>query len=298
MLFPNIRRLLRIGSPASSVKLILAAGCSTRPKYRGVFLSLLRPFIHRGEIAVRYRCYEGHKKSTLRVSDLGADFVSTLELCVNDIYRLERGFRPDLVLDGGGNIGLFTLCAAGCYRATASVSPKFIICEPLPRNVEQIRKHLKMNAIEAEIMPNCIGGTRRSIPFYCRAANESSFDPAAGYDSVLEIPVVPIADALTYPAERILIKLDIEGMEVEALTAYLPQERRTVYIVGELHDFPVNAPLMRRLFDEHGWTLDLFDIGRDTSSFRACSPAAVPLLGWTRQVETRNPVGDRVAGLA
>jgi len=280
MLFPNIRRLVHIGSPVSSLKLILAAGTCTRPKYRGIFLWLLRPFVRRGEIAVRYRCYEGRQQSKLRVSDLGADFASTLELCVCDIYRLERGFRPDLVVDGGGNIGLFTLRAAGCYPATAEASPKFVICEPLPRNIEQIRKHLKMNAIDAEILPYCIGGTRRSIPFYCRAANESSFDPRGGYDSVMEIPVLLIEDALKHPAERILIKLDIEGMEVEALSALLPHERRAVYIVGELHDYPVNAPLMRRLFEEHGWMLDLFDIDRQTSSFRACSPAAAPLLEW------------------
>ena len=162
--------------------------------------------------------------------------------------------------------------------------PKFIICEPLPRNIDQICKHLKMNAIEAEIMPSCIGGTRRSIPFYCRAANESSFDPRHEYDSVMEIPVVLIEDTMQTPAERILIKLDIEGMEVEALSAYLPRERRAVYVVGELHDYPANAPRMRCLFDEHGWTLELFDIDRETSSFRACSPAAVPMLAWAAKV--------------
>lgn len=263
----------------------------TRPKYRGLCLWLLRPFVRNGEIAVRYRCYERYQRSTLRVSDLGADFFSTLEICVMDIYGIDRGFRPDLIVDGGGNIGLFTLRAAGCYGA----SPKFIICEPLPRNIEQIQKHLKMNAIEADIMPYCIGGTRRSIPFYCRAANESSFDPHEAYDSVLEIPVVLIADTLRSDAQRILVKLDIEGMEVEALTAFLPHERRPIYIVGELHNYPVNAPLMKRLFEENGWTLELFDIDQQTSSFRACSPAAVPLLDWAAKAEARDTAHTGVA---
>jgi FkbM family methyltransferase len=295
MVFPNIRRLLKIGSPINSLKLILAAGTTTRPKYRNLFLGLLRPFVHQGEITVRYRCYEGYRQSTLRISDLGADFFSTLELGVMDIYRLDRGFRPDLVVDGGGNIGLFTLIAAGCYATANGSSPKFVICEPLPKNIDQIRKHLRMNAIDAEIMPYCIGGSRGSIPFYCRAANESSFNPQEEYDSVLQIPVVLITDTLNQPAERILIKLDIEGMEVEALSAFLPQERRAVYIVGELHDYPVNAPLMRHLFDEHGWTLELFDIDQQTSSFRACSPAAAPLLEWAAQIGAQDLAEDSVA---
>lgn len=288
MLFPNIRRLTRIGSPMSTVKLILAAGTTSRPQYRRLFLGLLRPFIRHAEIAVRYRSYEGYCTSMLRTSDLGSDYFSTLELCVMNIYRLDRSFRPDLVVDGGGNIGLFTLQAARCYAGGAA-SPKFVICEPLPRNVEQIRKHLQMNAVEAEIMPYCIGGTRRSIPFYCRAANESSFDPSGGYDSILQIPVVLIEDALTSQAERILIKLDIEGMEVEALTAYLPVEKRAVYLVGELHNFAVNAPIMKRLFDENGWILELFDIDSQTSSFRGCSPAAASMLEWVSQMASTQP---------
>lgn len=294
LFFPNIRRILGIGSPLSSLKLILVVATSSRPKYRGFFLRLLKPFVHDGEITVRHRCYERFHQTKLRLSDLDADSLSTRELCVSDVYRLDRNFRPDLVIDGGGNIGLFTLRAAASISSEKKKPTKFIICEPLPRNISQIDKHLKMNAIEAEVMPVCLGGTRRSIPFYCRAANQSSFDPTEAYDSVMEIPVVLLEDAIAdYPAERILIKLDIEGMEVEALSAFVPREQRAVYIVGELHDFPVNAPLMERLFQSAGWTLELFDIDRQTSSFRACSPLAVPLLAWTASVKPPALSGSR-----
>jgi hypothetical protein len=148
-----------------------------------------------------------------------------------------------------------------------------------------------MNEIEAEVMPVCLGGTRRLIPFYCRAANESSFDSTEAYDSTIEIPVVLLDDAIgDSPAERILIKLDIEGMEVEVLNAFVPKEHRAVYLVGELHDYPVNAPLMRHLFESYGWTLELFDIGQKTSSFRACSPAAMPLLSWVAKMAPPAPM--------
>jgi FkbM family methyltransferase len=287
MAFPNIRRLLKVGSPLSSLKLILVAGTTTRPRYRGILLRFLLPFIRKGEITVRYRCGDSYRQNKLRTSDLGADFLSTLELGVMDIYHLDRGFCPDLVVDGGGNIGLFTVCTTARFP-----SAKFVICEPLPRNVDQIRRHLAMNGIEAEIMPFCLGGKRGSIPFYCRAANQSSFDSHEKYDSVLEIPVVLIEDAVgNSSAERILIKLDIEGMEVEALNAFLPGERRAVYVVGELHNFPLNAPLMKQLFDDHGWTLELLDIDRETSNFRACSPAAVPLLEWASRTKTSDLLG-------
>jgi hypothetical protein len=73
-------------------------------------------------------------------------------------------------------------------------------------------------------------------------------------------------------------------MEVEALSEFVPTEQRAVYIVGELHEHPVNHPILERLFLNHGWTFEFFDVDTQTSSFRACSPSAVPLLAWATSI--------------
>lgn len=272
-----------MGSAWSALKLILIVGASSRPKYKAIFLALLWPFIRKGEVHIRYRCYERFNRSTLRISDLDADCLSTRELAVRDIYRLERNFQPDLVIDGGGNIGLFTLRASASLSDAMRTSTRFVICEPLPRNIEQINKHLQMNKISATVLPYCLGGTCRSIPFYCREAHASSFDADAPYKSVIEIPVVLLQKAIEgISAQRILIKLDIEGMEIETLAAYVPDEKRAVYIVGELHHRFINAPLMEEIFRAHGWFLELFDLDQSACSFRACSPLAAPMLNWTK----------------
>ena len=57
------------------------------------------------------------------------------------------------MIDGGGNIGLFTLRAAAGLEGPGDASVRFVICEPVPENVEQIRKHLALNGDHAEIMP-------------------------------------------------------------------------------------------------------------------------------------------------
>jgi FkbM family methyltransferase len=213
------------------------------------------------------------------MSELESDFLSTRELGVDDVYGLDLSFHPDLVIDGGGNIGLFTLRAAAGLEAAGDASARFVICEPVPENLEQIQKHLALNGVHAEIMPVCLGGTPRTIPFYCREANQSSFESVKPYARVMEIPVVTLQNAIgPGAAERILIKLDIEGMEVEVLSAFIPSEHRAVYLVGELHDVSRNAPLMEDLFRSHGWTLRLGESPHDTCSFRGCSPAALPLL--------------------
>jgi len=228
---------------------------------------------------LRYRCYNRYLSCFIGLSDLESDLLSVLELSVRDTYHLDFGFQPDLVIDGGGNIGLFTLRAAA-GTASASDSPaKFVVCEPLPRNVGQIRKHLALNHVPAEVMAGCLGGERRSIPFYCREAIDSSFDPDKPYLSVIDIPVYTLGDAIgSYPAKRILIKLDIEGMEIEVLRGFVPSEHRPVYVVGELHSFAVNESILRGIFEDNGWTFEFCEIADDHATFRACSPAALPLL--------------------
>ena len=286
MAFENVNSILRMGSVLSSIKLLLIAASSSRPKYRGLCLWLLRPFTRNGEVSLRYRCYDRYLQSFIRLSDLQSDLLSTLELSVKDTYNLDLSFQPDLVIDGGGNIGLFTLRAAAATASTSNAPVKFVVCEPLPRNIEQIQKHIDINKVPAEIIAGCLGGTRRSIPFYCREAIHSSFDPHKPYTSVVDMPVYTLQDAIgSYPAKRILIKLDIEGMEIEALSSFVPSEQRPVYIVGELHDFAVNASIMERIFGDHGWTFEFCSIANDHANFRACSPAAVPLLGWAASVK-------------
>lgn len=279
MAFDNVKSILNIGSPVSSCKLLLMQGVLSRPRYSWLFLALLQPFVRDGRIALQYRCYNRLLKSFVRMSELESDFYSTRELGVNDVYALDCGFHPDLVIDGGGNIGMFTLRAVAGLEAAGDDSARFVICEPVPQNLEQIREHLTLNGMRAEIMPVCLGGTPRNIPFYCREANQGSFDPAKPYASAMVVPVIPLRDAIgPGAAERILIKLDIEGMEVEALSALIPLEHRAVYLVGELHDVSRNAPRMEELFRSHGWTLELRGIANDLCSFRGCSPAALPLL--------------------
>jgi FkbM family methyltransferase len=279
MAFDNVNSILQMGSVSSSFKLLLIAASASRPKYQKLCFRLLRPFVRNGEIPLRYRCYDRYLQSFVRLSDVSSDLLGALELSVRDTYNLDLNVQPDLVIDGGGNIGLFTLRAAAATASTSHLPVRFVVCEPLPRNVAQIRKHIDLNKVPAEIMEGCLGGNRRSIPFYCREAIHSSFDPCKPYTSVVEMPVYTLKDAIgSYPAKRILIKLDIEGMEIEALDSFVPSEQRPVYIVGELHSFAANASIMGRIFRDNGWKFEFCGIANDQANFRACSPAALPLL--------------------
>jgi FkbM family methyltransferase len=278
MALDNVESILSLRSPLSSFKLLCVAANFSRPQLRSVWKMLLKPFVREGEISLRYWCLHRYLTVFLRLNELESDFQCALELAASDIYRLDPTFVPDLIIDGGGNIGFFSLRAAA-ISSGSSQPPKIVIYEPMKRNSDQCRRHLTVNRIEANIVNACVGGTPRAIPFYCRDAINSSFDPGKPYDRIEEIPVHLLNDAIgDYPAERILVKLDIEGMEVEALEAFVPRESRAVYIVGELHDVTNDGPRLMELFHGHDWSFEMDAPADDQAIFRACSPAARPLL--------------------
>ncbi len=279
MAFRNATNILRHCSPFSSYKLLLASAMSSRQKYNAIWFTLLRPFVRKDQVSFKYRCYGRSLKANLRMSELISDVQSIWELCVRDSYEIDSRFKPDLVIDCGGNMGLFTMRMTAAASSAGNAEVNFVIVEPLPQNIELIQRHLKMNGITAEIKPACIGGARRSIPFYCREAIRSSFDPQMPYTQVVDMPVLSIKDVIgSSNAKRLLIKIDIEGMELEALNAFVPFEQRAVYILGELHDYEHEASSMEDLFRRYGWAFSFFEIYDNHANFRACSPAALPLV--------------------
>jgi FkbM family methyltransferase len=287
MIFENARNILRMGSTTSSLKLLVLTASFSHPRYRALCLQLLRPFARDGEVELRYRCYGRDTRCLVRLTDIESDVRSVLELVIRDAYDIDRNFRPDLVIDGGGNIGLFTIRAAAAVASAGDRSTMFVVCEPLRRNIEQIKKNMKLNEIPAEIMAGCLGGTRRTIPFYCREAINSSFDSSEPYTSVMDMPVRTLQDAIgSCPAERILIKLDIEGMEIEVLESFVPAEQRAVYVVGELHGYSANSSTLAKIFQNYGWAFEYVQIEDDHALFRACSPAAVARLSWAQHSAT------------
>ncbi len=277
--FRNAKNILRHCSPLSSYKLLLASAIHSRPQHNAIWRTLLRPFIRDGQVSFKYRCYERDLNANLRMSELMSDVQAMWELCVSDSYAVDVRFSPDLVIDCGGNMGLFTMRMSAAASSSGKTDVNFVVVEPLPQNIELMQSHFAMNGIHAEIMPACVGGARRSIPFYCREAIRSSFDPQMPFTRVIDMPVLGIRDVIgSSDANRVLVKLDIEGMELEALNAFVPYEHRAVYILGELHDYESEGSLMEDLFRRHGWAFSFYEIYDHYAHFRACSPAALPLI--------------------
>jgi FkbM family methyltransferase len=124
----------------------------------------------------------------------------------------------DVAIDGGANIGLFTLIAA----AGVGRQGRVIACEPSPATMRLLRANVDRNGFDwvelREVALASVPG-RLQMRVFTPGSGFSSFAPAdtAGGAEV-EVEVATIDDVASEVLERLkLVKLDVEGAELRAL---------------------------------------------------------------------------------
>ena len=178
-----------------------------------------------------FRC--GRNGQTTRVAVSGADLTHLWvadELLVEGVYRLDAvPFTPDLVLDLGANIGLFTLMAAHRWPQAS------LVCvEPHPTTFSFLCDNLARNNVNA-IKLQCALDADVGVKFM---ENDGAVYQALSRRPTETQVMTLRLDSLIprQPDLKLLIKMDIEGSEpavLDDLETKLPEQ--TFFFI-ELHD--------------------------------------------------------------
>ncbi|AWB44042.1 hypothetical protein DCC85_07315 [Paenibacillus sp. CAA11] len=153
---------------------------------------------------------------------------------VEDIIAERKGWEPHLVrelssrmedggifLDVGANIGYHSL-----YIAAANPAATCISFEPHPRIYHQFEENIALNGLP-NIHAYCqaVGQTAGTLPFYMqddscynRALSSSiCYEVLQNGTSMIEVPVVPLDEALTDEQKKKVkvLKVDTQGVEYE-----------------------------------------------------------------------------------
>jgi FkbM family methyltransferase len=159
-------------------------------------------------------------------------------LCGGSEYRLPVDIQPKVIFDVGANIG-----AAAVYFAARYPEAKVYCFEPLPENIELLRKNVAPFGDRVTVIPVGLGETPGSFTY------RLSDDPAnfgggtfhnvgcADGDTV-ELPVTTLTDFCR--EQRIdkidVMKIDTEGAEASIIAGTPPALLADVQVVlGELH---------------------------------------------------------------
>lgn len=160
----------------------------------------------------------------------------------NDEYHLFGQYLTGLVLDVGGYLGTFGICAAIDFPGTTVT-----IVEPVPQNIDMIRRNIEANGLgeRVSIVEGAVGNGTPVTLRWAYQMDESSLHhafvgnayrdgkPNQGEHSELVVPTFRIADLVPDTAS---IKIDCEGGEWEFLDS--PDVSRLTQIVGEWHPTP------------------------------------------------------------
>lgn len=154
---------------------------------------------------------------------------------------LAEAIRPgDTVFDIGANLGLTALIAS----ARTGQQGRVVAFEPSPPNVAILQFHLKKNgAANARVEASCVGSTTGTTEFSLvddgiHSSNSMTFSRKAEVpylESSLQQVTVPVTTVDAYCAASGLtpqvIKIDVEGAELEVLLGAFETIRRTRPII-------------------------------------------------------------------
>jgi FkbM family methyltransferase len=136
-----------------------------------------------------------------------------------EIELMRRLLRPgDAFVDGGANVGLFALVAAGCVGASGRV----VCFEPASATRSALRRNVDLNAFDwVDVRAEALGGSASRgllLSFEGDGAGLSSFAPATAEGARREdVPIATLDSVLAVLPDIRLVKLDLEGAELKAL---------------------------------------------------------------------------------
>tara|TARA_B100001173_G_C15987579_1_gene547473 strand:- start:4 stop:888 length:885 start_codon:yes stop_codon:yes gene_type:complete len=169
----------------------------------------------------------GVKFNDVKISSL-KDFYFNTNLEI-ETFKLLEGSNYDTFIDIGAYFGYFSI-----YAKLKTKIKNVIAYEASPYNFNQLKKFIKLNNTDFEIVNKAVGDKKDTVKFYKPSykgsdkfsshgqLNDPSKDPTNLYTNknfeTLHLEMIPIKDIINHKVNgSTLIKIDIEGYEEKSL---------------------------------------------------------------------------------
>jgi FkbM family methyltransferase len=237
-------RLSHAGARLRQITAFGRAGLGTRDKFKMAVAGYARGHTFSGaglisklgrtifpEIVVKPSLLCG-KRLHINPSNL-SHLVALEEVLLSCIYPFDQlPFEPDVVMDCGANIGLFTLLALSRFP-----NSRLIAFEPDPENIESLRKHVTVNHLKIEFVEAAVSTEDGQANFEAGLGVGSALTdgrPTAG--RIIHVRTVKLARLIAEAAsKKLLLKLDVEGAEDRLFPDIIDHLPATCSVFFETH---------------------------------------------------------------
>jgi FkbM family methyltransferase len=171
-----------------------------------------------------------------------ADYNIASEFLMGGNYPAPTTFTPKEIIDGGANIGLFSVLAGLSYPKA-----RLICYEPDRSNVAQLRRNLLLNGINAEIQP--VGLWSKDTNLYYRARESHT---GIISEEAIGIPIKVVCPRV---GPMCWMKLDVETAEYEIIPALIKNNSLPRLISMEVHHYTKYGINLVSLLRQNGYLI-------------------------------------------
>lgn len=135
-------------------------------------------------------------------------------LQIPQMIRACQELSPAAFIDIGANFGLYT-CIIGRQR----LANQLIAFEPHRLALARLQSHIELNGLTGvEIHDTAVGATRHKATLLPGAAEQSALSTVvSAHPDGYEIEVVALDDVVSFVGKPLVIKIDVEGNELQVL---------------------------------------------------------------------------------
>jgi FkbM family methyltransferase len=160
-------------------------------------------------------------------------------------------------IDCGANYGYWSVLVSSASYG----SHKAIAIEPSSANFAKLANNARINGDRFEAMKCAIGASRGTA--YLTGTKHEAFSIAGGADGGEQVAVIALDDLVddgkVQPAGKYLIKLDVEGVEIEAIKGGARLLSTDSMILCEEHGQDRNHTVSRYILDQTPMQLMVYD---------------------------------------
>jgi FkbM family methyltransferase len=170
------------------------------------------------------------------------------EMFVYQSYDLNLlGFEPEIIIDVGAHIGLFSVAAAARW-------PKALILafEPHPKNAVWARKNFEVNKVKGCVVEAVAGKESCYVDFDA----SSGMGYVSSCENSIRVSAIDLASLIkSFSAFSLLLKMDIEGGEKDLLPIILPCLPYINSVYVELHGTLSECEKMLEVISSYGFEI-------------------------------------------
>jgi len=168
---------------------------------------------------------------------------------------------PQLIADAGAHIGCFSL-----YAFRRWPDARIVAFEPEENNQALLRRNFSDNGITGQVCGKAVWKETTELDFasgqsnagYLTAGTKQSRQETG--NTTRRVQATSLCDYFGADVKKIdVLKLDIEGAELEVLDAELPHLSGHTIVLCELHFVQANQARFDAILTRHGWGSKLHD---------------------------------------